>query len=63
MRTLRITFYNRFLSRLARKRRAATENDSDEEDGEEAKPHEEYLDDLSRNIINEIGLFRPIMFN
>ena len=52
-----------FFSRLARKRRAVRVDDSEEEDEEEAKLHEECIEDLSRNIINEIGLVHPIMFD
>ena len=48
---------------LGKKDSSLIMNNSDEEGGEEAKPHEEYLDDLSRNIINKSGLFHPIMFN
>ena len=50
-----------FFSRLAKKRRAARVDDSDEED--EGKLHEECIEDLSRNIINKIGLVHPIMFD
>ena len=50
-----------FFSRIARKRRAVRVDDSEEEDEEEL--NEECIEDLSRNIINEIGLVHPIMFD
>jgi Arf-GAP/Rho-GAP domain/ANK repeat/PH domain-containing protein 3 len=53
-----------FFSRLARKRRAAQVSESKEEEEElEAQLEEEGIENLARNIINEIGLIHPIMFD
>ena len=51
-----------FFSRLAKKRREANIDDSDEEEDEEARQDEEELGELTENVMKEIGLFHPIMF-
>ena len=53
-----------FFSRLARKRRVAQVGESKEEEEElEAQLEEEGIENLARNIIYEIGLIHPIMFD
>ncbi len=51
-----------FFSRLARKRRAAQVSESKEEELE-AQVEEDGIENLARNIINEIGLIHPIMLD
>ncbi len=51
-----------FFSRLARKRRAAQVGESKEEELE-AQLEEDGIEDPARNIINEVGLIHPIMFD
>ena len=55
-----------FFSRLARKRRAAQVGESKvegEEEELEARVEEEGIENLVKNIINEIGVIHPIMFD
>ena len=55
-----------FFSRLARKRRAAQVGESKvegEEEELEAQLEEEGIENLVKNIINEIGVIHPIMFD
>ncbi len=52
----------KFFSRLARKRRAAQVGESEEEELE-AQLEEDGIENLARNIINEIDLIHPIMFD
>ena len=55
-----------FFSRLARKRRAAQVGESKvegEEEELEAQVEEEGIENLVKNIINEIGVIHPIMFD
>jgi hypothetical protein len=55
-----------FFSRLARKRRAVQVGESKgegEEEELEAQLEEEGIENLATNIINEIGLIHPIMFD
>ncbi len=51
-----------FFSRLARKRRGAQVGESKEEELE-TQLEEDGIENLARNIINEIGLIHPIMFD
>ena len=54
----------RFFSRLARKRRAAQVGESKEEEEKlEAQLEEDGIENLARNIINEIDLIHPIIFD
>ncbi len=54
----------KFFSRIARKRRAAQVGESKEEEEElEAQLEEDGIENLARNIINEIDLIHPIMFD
>ena len=52
----------KFFSRIARKRSAAQVGESKEEELE-AQLEEDGIENLARNIINEIDLIHPIMFD
>ncbi len=53
-----------FYTRLARKRRAAQVGESKEEEEKlEAQLEEDGIENLARNIINEIDLIHPIIFD
>ena len=56
--------FKRFFSRLAKKRREAKADSSEDEmeEDEEARLNERRLEELTVNVMNEIGLIHPIMF-